>query len=69
MALEQESAQTFQYLCTQVAGLQKAFTTLADSVIEELDTVREEQRQWAEERDTWAASMNKMHKVREGGAM
>lgn len=51
--LEQETAQTFDYLCAQVASLQRAFTTLADAVIDELDAVRDDQAQFRQERDEW----------------
>ncbi len=42
IVLENESAQTFTYLCQQVSALQRGFTSLADAVLEELDAVREE---------------------------
>jgi hypothetical protein len=60
--LEEESAQTFQFLCTQVTALQRAFTTLADAVIEELDTVRDDQVQWRQEKEEWVHKMTSIER-------
>lgn len=60
IALEHESAQTFAFLCQQVAALQRGFTTLADAVLEELDAVRDESVRWQDEREAWAASMKEL---------
>lgn len=58
--LEQESSQAFQYLCTQVGALQRGFTTLADAVLEELESVREESTRWQEERQAWSGKMKRL---------
>ncbi|KAK3278185.1 hypothetical protein CYMTET_13863 [Cymbomonas tetramitiformis] len=58
--LEQESSQAFQYLCTQVGALQRGFTTLADAVLEELESVREESARWQEERQAWSGKMKRL---------
>jgi len=58
--LEQESADSFKYVCSQVKALQKGFTTLADAVLEDLDSVREESQKHLEERDNWQRSFNQL---------
>ena len=42
LTLEYESQATFEYLNGQVAALQKAFTTLSEVVMEEVDSIRAE---------------------------
>lgn len=49
-----------QLMATQMAALQRGFTTLADAVLDELDTVRAEAAQYKRERDDWALAMQQM---------
>jgi hypothetical protein len=42
LGLEQESQATFEFLSTQIVALKKAFDTLAEVVMEEVDSVRSE---------------------------
>eukprot|EP00873_Tetraselmis_striata_P007035 jgi/Tetstr1/427299/TSEL_017468.t1 len=51
---------TTQYLCAQVKALQKGFSMLADAVLDELETVREESRKWQTERDGWMSTMTQL---------
>ena len=44
-----------------MSALQRGFTTLADAVLEEMDTVRAEAQRWQSERDGWAASMEALN--------
>ena len=55
--LELDTAHTFAHLSAQIAGLQTAFTTLADGVIDELDAQREEHARWRRESDRWVGKM------------
>ena len=64
LALEQESASTFSYVCQQVAALQKGFSALADATVEELERARrereeerEEELAWREEQMRWRAGV------------
>jgi hypothetical protein len=58
--VEQESAHSVQLMATQMAALQRGFTTLADAVLDELDTVRAEAAQYKRERDGWALAVQQM---------
>jgi len=51
---------TMQYLCMQVQALQKGFSMLADAVLDELETVREESAKWQTEREGWKSSMERL---------
>ena len=55
--LELDTAHTFAHLSAQIAGLQTAFTTLADGVIDELDAQREEHARWRRESERWVGKM------------
>ena len=60
--VEQESAHSVQLMASQMAALQRGFTTLADAVLDELDTVRAEAAEYKRERDGWALAVQQMRR-------
>ena len=56
LALDVEAQQSFEFLSDQVQGLRKAFSTLSDVLIEEVDVIRSEAAQRHDEVDKQFAS-------------
>ena len=59
LALDVEAQQSFEFLSDQVQGLRKAFSTLSDVLIEEVDVIRSEAAERHEEVDKQLASQAK----------
>ena len=49
LTLDVEAQQSFEFLSEQVHGLRKAFSTLSDVLVEEVDLIRSEQAERADE--------------------
>ena len=49
LALDVEAQQSFEFLSEQVHGLRKAFSTLSDVLIEEVDLIRQEAKETQED--------------------
>ena len=62
LSLEQESQATFEFLSSQINALKKAFDTLAEVVMEEVDSVRaESSKRWKNVETELAKQAQQVH--------
>lgn len=63
LTLDVEAQQSFDFLSDQVHGLRKAFSTLSDVLIEEVDLIRSEANDRNEELEQRIEAMSKAHRT------